>query len=56
MNLMMIGQTAQSWSKDGVSERFEVGEQEFDYLASENERLTAFVCYHHAVRGLNLFF
>jgi len=55
MNLVMISQTAQSWSKDCVSERFEVGEQEFDYLASENERLTVFVCYHHAVRGLNLF-
>jgi len=40
MHLVMISQTAQSWSKDCVSERFEVGEQEFDYLASENERLT----------------
>ena len=56
MKLMMIGQTAQSWSKDGVSERFEVGEQEFDYLASENERLTVFVCYHHAVRSFELLF
>jgi hypothetical protein len=55
MNLVMISQPAQSWSKDCVSERFEVGEQEFDYLASENEHLTVFVSYHHAVCGLNLF-
>ena len=31
MNLVMISQTAQSWSKDGVSERSEVGEREFDF-------------------------
>ena len=29
---------------------FEVGER---FLASENERLTVFVCYHRAVRFLN---
>ncbi len=53
MNLMMIGQTAQCWSTDDLSVRFEVGEREFDCLASEDERLTVFVvCYHHAVRKL----
>ena len=26
MNLVMISQTAQGWSSDGLSERFEVGE------------------------------
>ncbi len=32
---------------------FEVGERDF-FLGSENERLTVFVCYHHAVQfGLN---
>ena len=31
MKLMMISQTAQSWSTDGLSERFEVGEREFDF-------------------------
>jgi hypothetical protein len=49
MNLVMIDQTAQCWSTDGLYQKFEVGEQEFD-LASENERLTVFVCYHHAVQ------
>ena len=42
MNLVMISQTAQCWSTDGLSKRFEVGEREFDCLASENERLTVF--------------
>ena len=42
MNLVMISQTAQ-WR---IFE-FEVGER---CLASENERLTVFVCYHHAVQ------
>ncbi len=37
-------------SKLGVSERFEVGEREFDCVASESERLTVFVCYHRAVQ------
>ncbi len=32
MNLVMISQTAQCWSGEGLSERFEVGEQEFDFL------------------------
>jgi len=45
MNLVMISQTAQ-WR---IFE-FEVGERS---LASENERLTVFVCYHRAVRFLN---
>ena len=46
MNLVMISQTAQ-WR---IFE-FEVGER---CLASENERLTVFVCYHRAVQyGLN---
>jgi hypothetical protein len=40
MNLVMICQTAQCWSSDGLSERFEVGEREFDFV---------FVCYHRAV-------
>ena len=31
MNLMMIGQTAQCWSTDGLYQKFEVGEQEFDF-------------------------
>jgi len=31
MNLMMISQTAQCWSTDGLSKRFEVGEREFDF-------------------------
>ncbi len=53
MNLVMIGQTAQCWCTDDLSEGFEVGEREFDCLASENERLTVFVCYHRAVRFLN---
>ena len=44
MNLVMISQTAQ-WR---IFE-FEVGER---CLASENERLTVFVCYHRAVRLL----
>ena len=48
MNLMMINQTAQ-WR---IFE-FEVGER---CLASENERLTVFVCYHYAVRGFELLF
>ena len=52
MNLVMISQTVQCWSTDGLSKRFEVGEREFDCLASENERLTVFVCYHPAVRKL----
>ena len=47
MNLVMISQTAQ-WR---IFE-FEVGER---CLASENERLTMFVCYHRAVRGFELF-
>ncbi len=33
-----------------VRSEIEVGKREFDFLASENERLTVFVCYHHAVR------
>ncbi len=45
MNLVMISQTAQCWGTDGLSERFEVGEREFDCL-------TVFVCYHRAVRKL----
>ncbi len=40
MNLVMISQTAQCWSEDGLFKRFEVGEREFDCWASENERLT----------------
>jgi hypothetical protein len=28
---VMISQTAQCWSSDDLSERFEVGEQEFDF-------------------------
>ncbi len=43
MNLVMISQTAQCWGTDGLSEGFEVGEREFDYLASENERLTVYL-------------
>ncbi len=38
MNLVMISQTAQCWSTDGLFKRFEVGEREFDCLASESER------------------
>jgi hypothetical protein len=53
MNLMMISQTAQSWSSDGVSSSLRSEKEIFGCLASENERLTVFVCYHHAVRGLN---
>ncbi len=52
INLVMISQIAQCWSTDDLSERFEVGEREFDCLASEDERLTVFVCYHRAVRKL----
>jgi hypothetical protein len=63
MNLMMISQTAQCWSTDGVfsslrSEKeivrptFITGSR---FLASENERLTVSVCYHHAVRSFELF-
>ncbi len=59
MNLMMINQTAQCWSTDGVfsslrSEKeivrptFIAGSRFF--LALEDERLTVFVCYHHAVQ------
>ena len=43
MNLVMISQTAQCWSTDGLSKRFEVGEREFDCLASEDERLTVYL-------------
>ncbi len=46
MNLMMISQTAQGWSSDGVSSSLR---SEKEKLASENERLTVCVCYHHAV-------
>ena len=49
MNLMMISQTAQCWSTDGVVSSLR---SEKDFLASENERLTVFVCYHRAVRKL----
>ncbi len=38
----MISQTAQCWGTDGLSKRFEVGEREFDCLASGSERLTVF--------------
>ena len=53
MNLVMISQTAQCWSIDGLFKRFEVGEQEFDFWHQKMSVLTMFVCYHHAVRGLN---
>jgi hypothetical protein len=49
MNLVMISQTAQCWSTDGV---FSSLRSEKDFLASENEGLTMFVCYHRAVRKL----
>ncbi len=40
MNLVMISQTAQCWSTDGVFFEFEVGER---FLASESERLTVYL-------------
>ena len=57
MNLVMISQTAQCLNTNIVFAKFcseiEAGEQEFDrFVALENERLTVFVCYHHAVRKL----
>jgi len=37
----MISQTAQSWSKDCVSDRFEVGEQEFDFW---HQKMSVWLC------------
>ncbi len=65
MDLMMISQTAQYWSSDNVSSSLR-SEKEifrstsitgsgFFFLTLEDERLTVFVCYHHAVRGFELF-
>ena len=60
MNLVMISQTAQCWSTDGVSSSLRSEKEIFSinlyywvgifFLTLENERLTVFVCYHHAVR------
>ena len=52
MNLVMISQTAQGWSSDDVSSSLR---SEKEILASENERLTVLVCYHHAVCSFELF-
>jgi hypothetical protein len=32
IDLVMIYQTAQCWSSDGLFERFEVGERKFDFF------------------------
>ena len=52
INLVMISQIAQCWSTDGVSSSLR---SEKEILASENERLTVLVCYHHAVLSFELF-
>ena len=41
MNLVMISQTAQCWSTDGLSKRFEVGEREFDFW---HQKMSVWLC------------
>jgi len=41
MNLVMISRTAQCWSTDGVYQRFEVGEQEFDFW---HQKMSVWLC------------
>jgi hypothetical protein len=63
MNLVMISQTAQCWNTDGVSSSLRSEKEIFRStsitgsglcLTLEDERLTVFVCYHHAVRSFEL--